>query len=218
MAYRMAYRANSRQHSHQILADSFTPLLKLCRIDFEVTGTRPEPGQGCVVTHNESAFADVAVFTKAVLPHVDRIGAAELYGRIPLARAACEKSGILLVPRGNRVATDRVLAEVLPYISAGERIAWGAEGRLSGIDGVDRFKVGASLLAIRAGVPMVPVAMFGGHQIMPLGSYRARPGTVRVHFGDPIDTSGYTEETARDLAYYVQSVVSGMYEELRQRS
>jgi 1-acyl-sn-glycerol-3-phosphate acyltransferase len=215
MALRMGFFAENKRDAHAILAASFDRLLAKCQISVSVTGSPPEPGRGAVVCHNETSMVDVAVFPKAVLPHVDRLGAAELYGRIPLAAAAARKCGIHLVPRGNRPATDRIMAEIVPYLQAGERIAWGGEGRLSGQDGVTRFKIGASLLAIRAGVPIIPVAMYGGHQIMRLGSYRARPGTVHVRFGAPIDTTGFNETTARDLADHTQNTVAAMYAQLK---
>ena len=218
MTFRMAYRSADRYEAHVHLTKSFIPLLKKCRITVETSGTPPAPGAGCVVSHNESSFVDIAAFGTDILPHIDRFGAAELYGRIPLAGRALSKAACHLVPRGNRPATDRLMAEIVPYLQAGDRVGWGGEGRLSGKDEVTRFKVGSSLLAIRAGVPIYPVAFYGGHRIMPLGSYRARPGTVYVRFGKPVDTSGYTEETARDLADYVQSVVTGMYEDLKREA
>ena len=218
MTYRMGHRARDKSEAQDILRRSFIPLLKRCRITVEISGTPPPPGSGCVVSHNESSFVDIAAFCTHVVPHIDRFGAAELYGRIPLAKRALDKGAVHLVPRGNRPATDRLMSEIVPYLRAGDRVGWGGEGRLSGKDEVTRFKVGASLLAIRGGVPIIPVAFYGGHRLMPLGSYRARPGTVYVRFGEPIDTSGYTEDLARDLADYVQSVVTGMYEDLRREA
>lgn len=218
MTFRMAYRSADVNEAHGILKQSFIPLLRTCRIIVETSGTPPAPGSGCVVSHNESSFVDVAAFCTDVLPHIDRFGAAELYGRIPLAGRALKKGAVHLVPRGNRPATDRLMAEMVPYLQAGDRVGWGGEGRLSGKDEVTRFKVGASLLAIRAGVPIIPVAFYGGHRIMPLGSYRAKPGTAYVRFGDPVSTADYTEERARELADYVQSIVTRMYEDLRREA
>ena len=85
---------------------------------------------------------------------------------------------------------------------------------MSGKDEVLRFKVGSALIAIRAGVPLVPVAFRGGHQALPLKSVRARPGTIRVRFGTPISTVGLVEEGARDLADRAQAAVAALYAEL----
>lgn len=207
--------AKDKQEAREILAMSFQRLLKACRIEVSITGTPPEPGQGCVVCYNETSFADVFAFPSAVLPHVDRAAAADLYAWIPFGRRACDKLGIELVARGKRKGTNRLMKRIVRALKDGERIAWGGEGRLSGADEVKRFKRGAALIAIRAGVPIIPVAFYGGHQVLPLGSVRARPGTVHVHFGEPVDPTMYHEDDVRDLADHLQKVVSEMYAELK---
>ena len=215
LTLRAVMQAKDKAEARAILAKSFARLLKACRITVEVTGTPPMPGTGCVVCYNETSFADVFAFPSAVMPHVDRAAAADLYAWIPFGRRACRKLGIELVSRGKRKGTNRLISKVVQALKDGERIAWGGEGRLSGADEVKRFKRGAALIAIRAGVPVIPVAFYGGHQALPLGSVRTRPGTVHVHFGEPIASSDYDEDDVRDLADHLQQVVSGMYAELK---
>ena len=191
-----------------------TRTLASCGLRVETSGEGPPPGVGCVVVYNETSFADVFAFQAVMWQHIDGSSAADLFAWVPFMRPACRRAGIALVPRGNRAATDRVLAEVIDSVKAGERVAWGGEGRLSGRDEVTRFKVGASLIAIRAGAPLVPVAFRGGHFAMPLGSIRARPGTIRVRFGAPISTVGLREEDARSLADRAQAAVATLFTEL----
>ena len=206
--------ARDRKQAQEIMMRRSERALASCGFTVEVSGTPPPPGMACVVTYNETSFADVLAFTATMWKHIDRAAAADVYAWIPFARAACRRAGIALIPRGNRLATERIMAEVVEAVKAGERAAWGGEGRLSGRDEVMRFKVGASLIAIRAGTPLVPVAFHGGHQAMPLGSIRARPGVIRVRFGEPLPTSGLGEDAARDLADRTQAVVKAMYAEL----
>lgn len=44
---------------------------------------------------------------------------------------------------------------------------------------------GVALLAMRAGVPLVPVAIEGTHRALPLGGIFPRPVKIRVTFGEP---------------------------------
>ena len=215
MSWRAGKRAANKADARRILTRDFNRVLKTCGIEVSVSGTPPSVGTGCVVCYNETSFADVFAFPASVLPHVDRAAAADAYAVIPFARSACLQAGIELVPRGQRAGTNRLMDKIVEALRAGERIAWGGEGQLSGQDGVRRFKRGAFLLAIRAGVPVVPVAFYGGHQALPLGSLRARAGTIHVRFGDPIDSSGYDEDDVRDLADHVQAVVASMYADLK---
>jgi len=212
---RIALTAKDHHHARRLIEAHFTRFLETCRISVNVGGTPPEPGRGCVVCYNETSFADVAAFGTVMWPYVDRAAAADLYAFLPFGRSATRRAAIELVPRGNRAATERLLEKMVQAVKAGERIAWGGEGRLSGRDGVARFKVGASLIAIRAQVPIIPLVFYGGHRLLPLGSIRARAGTIHVRFGAPIPTSGLKDDDARALADQTQAVVAGMYEGLR---
>ncbi len=215
MTRRASKIVGDKQKARALFEKSFAQLRNTCRITMATQGTPPPLGTGCVVCYNETSFADVFTFTATILPHVDRAAAADAYALIPFARKACENAAVEMVPRGQRAETGRLMDKIVTALRAGERVAWGGEGQLSGRDEVIRFKRGAFLLAIRAGVPVVPVASYGGHQIWPMRSVRVRPGTINVWFGDPIDTSGYDEDNVRDLADHVQSVVANMYAEMK---
>ena len=192
--------------------------LDRCRVKVEMDGDPPTPGQGCILSYNESSFMDVAAFAMVMWPHIEHAAAAELYGYIPYGRGAARKSNIAIVPRGNRAGTEKLLDRMAGAVKAGQRVAWGAEGRIAGIDGIGHVKIGGSLLAIKAQAPIQPVAFYGGHAIMPLGSVRARPGTVYVRFGDPIPTKGLEEADARAFADQTRAVLIGMYADLKQKS
>lgn len=215
---RAVLTAKDEQQARGMIQVPFGWFLATCRIGVEVTGTPPEAGAGCVVCYNESSFADVAAYCTVMWPHIDRAAAADLYAYLPFGRSMARKAAIELVPRGNRLATEQMLERMVQAVKAGERLAWGGEGRLSGQDGVARFKIGASLIAIRSQAPLIPLAFYGGHRAMPLGSIRARPGRITVCFGAPIPTSGLGDDDARNLADHAQGVVTGMYEELRRQS
>lgn len=215
---RIAVSAMNKQDARRMMASHFLRFLNTCRINVEVGGDPPEASKGCVVCYNETSFADVAAFCAVMWPHIDRAAAADLYAYVPFGRTSARKAAIELVPRGNRQATDRLIERMVQAVAAGERIAWGGEGRLSGRDGVARFKIGASLIAIRSQSAIYPVMFYGGHHVLPLGSLRARPGTIHVRFGAPIPTKGLIEKDARDLADHTQSIVAGMYQNLGEQS
>jgi 1-acyl-sn-glycerol-3-phosphate acyltransferase len=214
---RIALTASDPHAARRLMAAHSTRFLEICQIKVEVSGTPPEAGSGCVVCYNESSFPDVVAFSAVMWPHVDRAAVADLYAFFPFMRAAARKAVTELVPRGKRLRTDQLLEKVVQAVKTGERLSWGGEGRLSGQDGVARFKIGASLIAIRSQAPIVPLVIYGGSRTMPLGSIRARPGKIYFRFGTPILTTGRDEDDARDLADHVQAVVAGMYEEFRKQ-
>lgn len=199
------------------LESLFATYLEDCRFEVAVEGDIPAAGKGCILSHNETSFADLAAYFVAIWPHVDQLAGADVYRHIPFARKACAKIDIELVARGNRRSTDLLVDRMVAAAQAGKRVGWGGEGRLSGRDGIGRFKVGGSIIAIRAKVPIIPVAIHGGHHAMQLGTVRARPGKISVRFCKPVSTEDYEEADARDLADKLQRVVSENYALLSDR-
>lgn len=215
---RIAFFAKDENRARTLLARHCARFLETCQINVEVDGEPPSPGTGCVLNYNETSFADVVAYGASLWNYVDRAAAADLYGYLPFGKSAARKAGIELVPRGNRQAIERLLVKMVKALKRGERLAWGGEGRLQGRDGVGRFKVGGSLIAIRAQVPVIPLVFYGGHRAMPLGSVRARPGKILIRFGLPIPTTGLNEEDARSLADQVHDATVAIYADLKQAS
>jgi 1-acyl-sn-glycerol-3-phosphate acyltransferase len=51
------------------------------------------------------------------------------------------------------------------------------------------FKEGAAYIAIRAGVPLVPIGLKGTREVLPFGSAHIRGGEVIMRIGDPVSTN-----------------------------
>jgi 1-acyl-sn-glycerol-3-phosphate acyltransferase len=203
------------EQTRALLMQRAQQILRAHGIQVEVSGTPPAVGQGCVVVYNETSFADVFAFNATVREHIDRHAVDQIYGRVAFGPAACERLGLELVPRKNRAASDRLIARMADTVRAGERVAWGGEGGFSGSDTVRRFKVGASLIAIRARAPLLPLAFRGGHAVMPLRGVRMRPGIIRVRYGSPIPSDGMSVSDARALADRAHEVIARLYQDLK---
>jgi 1-acyl-sn-glycerol-3-phosphate acyltransferase len=61
------------------------------------------------------------------------------------------------------------------------------------------FKKGGFIMAIKAGAPIVPVAIQGGRAAMRKGSWIIRPATVSIRVGQPIETAGLTLDERDEL-------------------
>jgi 1-acyl-sn-glycerol-3-phosphate acyltransferase len=79
--------------------------------------------------------------------------------------------------------------------------------------GIQAFKDGAALLAIRAGVPVVPVAVRGTDRVLPAKSSYLRGGHVRVRVGSPIPTAGMDSKDRRRLTDEIEAEVRRLYGE-----
>ena len=64
------------------------------------------------------------------------------------------------------------------------------EGRRRETGQIDTFQPGVGMLASRMHAPVVPVRIDGVDRVLPEGARWARPGRVRVAFGDPVRFDG----------------------------
>jgi 1-acyl-sn-glycerol-3-phosphate acyltransferase len=107
-------------------------------------------------------------------------------------------------------------------VSEGLSLIIYAEGTRSPDGRVARFKAGSFLLAIQAGLPVVPLAIIGTRRVMPKGRLRTEPSdAVRLIVHDPIPAPAIDRPTvrdARDLAARAHAVVAQTVAQLQDRS
>ncbi|GGL12170.1 lysophospholipid acyltransferase family protein [Mangrovihabitans endophyticus] len=130
------------------------------------------------------------------------LAAAELF-RVPLVGAVLRRAGHLSVERTTTGAVD-ALPAVLGALHDGAPVLLYPEGRI-GLDPwmwPERGKTGVARMAAMTGAPVLPVAHWGTHTVMPYAfprdlaravwhAMRTRPA-VHVHFGEPVDLHGLT--------------------------
>jgi 1-acyl-sn-glycerol-3-phosphate acyltransferase len=80
-------------------------------------------------------------------------------------------------------------------------------------EGLREFKEGAAHIAIKAGVPLVPVAIVGMRQLLPMGSIHLRAGRATVRIGEPIATAGLAPAARGQLTQQLYTEISRLLEE-----
>jgi 1-acyl-sn-glycerol-3-phosphate acyltransferase len=75
------------------------------------------------------------------------------------------------------------------------------------------FKEGAAYLAIKAQAPLVPIALVGTREILPMGSGVIHPGRVTLRLGRPIPTAGMTLRDRRELTESARDQIAAMLTE-----
>jgi 1-acyl-sn-glycerol-3-phosphate acyltransferase len=73
------------------------------------------------------------------------------------------------------------------------------------------FMSGAFYMAIKAGVPVVPVAIVGTFEVLRMWTYIIRPGKLQLVIGKPISTEGYTTKQMDELSEKVKAAIEEMY-------
>jgi 1-acyl-sn-glycerol-3-phosphate acyltransferase len=140
---------------------------------------------------NHQGLFDVAAAYYAV-DHGFRFVAKKSLVYVPILGWYLRTSGHILIDRGNRRRSMESLRRAAEKIARGISILIFPEGTRSPDGVILGFKKGPFVLALMAQVPIVPVAIEGSRQVLPKGSARIRPGTIRIRLGEPIPTRGMT--------------------------
>jgi 1-acyl-sn-glycerol-3-phosphate acyltransferase len=202
------YQWSGRLLSRAMLWAAGTPVsvIGLENIDRE----RPQ-----VITCNHQSMYDIWALA-ALLPVRYHFVAKKEIRKIPIFGRASQAAGHVFVDRGHLVSAIESLKV------AGRRIVEESssavvfpEGTRSLTGDLQKFKKGPFVMAIEAGVPMVPTVVDGTFEILPKRGFRLRPQPITVKFGQPVDTQHFTHENRDALIARVHAQMAEMLAELR---
>jgi 1-acyl-sn-glycerol-3-phosphate acyltransferase len=190
-------------------------ILKTTGVRVAVEGLeRITPGKTYVFVSNHQSIYDTPVIF-ATLPYQLRIIAKESLARFPVLGWHLRRGGHLFVDRTHPDPAG-ILARWRALVSEGLSLLIYAEGTRSADGHVARMKGGSFLLAIQAGLPIVPLSVIGTRESMPKGRLETRPANVTLVVHDPIQPPSLDTPTPRDakaLADRVRAIVSSTVEQ-----
>ena len=159
---------------------------------------RMQSGAPRIYVSNHVSWFDVLTLA-AVLRQYKFVGKAELF-RIPIFGSAARAAGMIAIERENRKSAFESYRVAAERIRAGASVVVFPEGTRGRVYSLRQFKKGPFVLAVAAGVPIVPTIVHGTLEVMSRDSFRVRSGTVDVHFLEPIPAEGLTYEDRNRLS------------------
>ena len=167
-------------------------LLAVSGVRVQVEGLdRIDPSGSYVFISNHLSYMDTPVALSHI-PAQFRFLAKRGLFRIPLLGTHLSRAGHIPVPREDPRAAVKTLQAAAEAIQRKKisMLIFPEGGRSNGV--LRAFKEGGAYIAIRAGVPVVPLVMIGTREILPLGGGIVLPGKVTLRILPPIDTSRMT--------------------------
>lgn len=151
---------------------------------------RIAPDASYIFVSNHLSYMDTPVML-AHIPVQFRFLAKRGLFQIPFLGQHLSRAGHIPVPRGDPRAAVKTMQRAAETIQK-KRISLliFPEGGRSHDGHLQPFKEGAAYIAIRAGVPIVPVAISGTREVLPFGSGVLKSGLVELHVLEPVDTTG----------------------------
>lgn len=155
---------------------------------------------------NHSSLIDTpALF--AYLPYQFKIMAKKELFYVPFMGWHLWTSGNFPVDRSDGRKTAKSLRQVIEGVKRGKSLAVFPEGTRTSDGHLQEFKPGAFKIAVRAGVPIVPVTIRGTFKLLPKTTLAPRPGRVDVIIGEPIATASHSEKQLPELIARVRSAI-----------
>ncbi len=181
-------------------------ILKTTGVRVTVSGLEHlEPGRSYVFAANHQSIYDIPiVFTS--IPFQLRIVAKESLGRIPFMGWHLHRAGHLLVDRRN--PGPDIVQKMRRLVGESSSLIVFPEGTRSRDGAVGRFKKGSFLVAMDAGLPIVPVSIANSRNVMRKGELMVCPGDVELTIHPPVPTAGVSREDVLELADRIRTSVA----------
>jgi 1-acyl-sn-glycerol-3-phosphate acyltransferase len=208
MAIVVSYFSKTGESVHHVARAWGRSILWVSGIQVVTYGFDPEMiGRSCIFMSNHQSNYDIPVLYSGLPIQFRWLAKAELF-KIPIFGRGMRSAGYISIDRSNRKSAFRSLAKAAEMIRNGSSVMIFPEGTRSSDGVLLPFKKGGFVLAVDAGVPIVPMIISGTHQIMPKGRLLISRRKVRIDVGKPIQSADYTRKTKDDLMKQVRAAMS----------
>lgn len=183
---------------------------KLAGLDIAIKGKQNlEDYRPAVFCFNHQSSADLFIMMKLLRKDFTGIAKKEL--ELTPIGPVFKSMGAIFIDRSDKKKAIEAMKPAIEALKNGISIAIAPEGTRSGSKTLGEFKKGAFHLAIKGGVPIVPIVIKNAYMAMPKGTSILKPTHIEVVVLDPVDTS---EWKVKNINKYVEEVRNLFVKEL----
>jgi 1-acyl-sn-glycerol-3-phosphate acyltransferase len=164
-----------------------------------------------VYASNHTSYMDTPVVF-STLPFQFRILAKKELWSMPFIGWYLNRSGQIAVDTDNPRATLSSLSNGVKALRAGMPLFVFPEGSRTPDGEMKTFLAGAAYLAIRSQVPVVPIALSGVYDLLPIHTSHFYPCGVSLTAGEPIDTTGMTARQVDELTERLRTEIARLHD------
>jgi 1-acyl-sn-glycerol-3-phosphate acyltransferase len=162
-----------------------------------------DPGASYVFLANHQSLFDIPALLLSSPGQVRLVAKRSLF-RIPLFGWAMAMGGFIPVDRADRSTARETFSQAIAKLRHGTSVALFPEGTRAKGEALLPFQRGGFLIAMRSGLPIVPVGIRGTRDIRSTRGLAIHPGVATVAYGAPIDPADYGIRRKGELAAEVR--------------
>jgi len=182
-------------------------IIKSCGVRASLSGEdQIVPGGPYIFMANHQGAFDIFVLLACLTVDFKWIAREEIF-KIPIIGWAMRAAGYISIDRRGRKKAVRSIERAVARIQEGTSVLVFPEGTRSPDGKIHAFKKGGFTLAVKAGVPIVPISIRGSREVLPRGSLKVTPGEIEVIVGQPIRTDNRSPATRQGLMDDVREAI-----------
>lgn len=185
--------------------------LRLCGVKVRAKGLeRLDMSRNYVYVSNHASMFDIPAILAAIPDQIRIVYKRELHW-IPIFGWGLKYGSYIGIDRSSGADAMKSLEEAAEKIRTGASVLLYAEGTRT-LDGkLQPFKRGAFNIAVKAGVPVVPLTINGSFKLLPKRSMVVQPGEVELILESPIEIRGSGKEEEKRLMEEVRAAIQKHY-------
>lgn len=181
-------------------------ILWVSAIRVKVHGAENIQERSAVYMSNHQSNFDIPVYFGGLPVQFRWVAKAELF-KIPIFGQGMRGAGYISIDRSDTRSAIKSLNRAAQNIREGTSVLFFPEGTRSKDGNLRSFKKGGFIMAVEAGVPIIPMAVMGTFQVMPKGGKLIRRHPVQIVVCPPINAGDYTRKQLDQLMTDVKEAI-----------
>jgi 1-acyl-sn-glycerol-3-phosphate acyltransferase len=191
-------------------------IVRAAGLDISVSGTEHlDPGRRYIVIANHASYLDIPVLFAAIRQPLRFMAKKSLFS-VPIFGWGLKAAGFIPVDRKKSATASASFDLATSRLAKGNSLVIFPEGGRSRSVEMSPFKRGAFLLALKSGLPIVPVGIVGTWDALPSTRFIIEPGAVEIRIGTPIETADLGVRRKDELMATAREEISQLLEGTRQ--
>jgi len=174
-----------------------------------------KPGRTYLFLANHQGNCDPAALFPAIPRNVRFMLKKELR-KVPFLGTIMKLGGFVFIDRKDRASALKGMEEAVAQMKQGHSFIAFPEGTRSRTGRMGPFKKGPFIMALQAGIPIIPITISGSYEVMPPGRFQINSGTIRIIFHQEVEIDELSLNQREKLMAGVGSIIASRLEEHEQ--